>query len=175
MTEHPRIILLTGDGKGKTTAAFGMALRAAGHGLRVCVIQFIKQSDDTGEARALRLLPGTELHVCGKGFVRQSDSDTLRGSHCAAAAAGLALAREKLADAATHVVVLDELCSVPALGLLPLQPILDCLAAAAPGKVIILTGRDASQALIDLADTVSHIHAVKHPYPTLPAQPGVEF
>jgi len=170
------MILLTGDGKGKTSSALGMVLRAVGHGLRVCVIQFIKQSADTGEARALRLLPGVDLHICGNGFVFPSDAATVREQHCAAAGGGLARAREKLADPHIGMVVLDELCSAVALGLLPEQAVLDCLRAAPGGKIIVLTGRDAPQALIDLADTVSHIHELKHGfYANLPARPGVEF
>lgn len=170
------MVLLTGDGKGKTTSAFGMALRAVGHGLRVCLIQFIKQSADTGEARALRLLPGVELHICGHGFVRPTDAGNTREQHCAAAEAGLALAREKLADPQTDMVLLDEICQAVALGLLPLQSVLDGLHTAASGKLIVLTGRDAPQALIDLADTVSHISELKHAFNAgRPAQPGIEF
>ena len=171
-----RIILLTGVGKGKTTAALGMALRAVGHGLRVCVIQFIKQSAETGEARALRLLPDIEHHLCGRGFVRSAETEDVRGRHCAAATDGLARARERLSDVQTEMVILDEICGAIALGLLPVQPVLDCLRAAADGKIIVLTGRDAPQALIDLADTVSHIHSVKHGFNAhLPARAGVEF
>ena len=174
--QHTRIILLTGDGKGKTSSALGMALRAVGHDLRVCVIQFIKQSADTGEARALPLLPGVELHLCGNGFVLPSDADVTRKKHCAAAGEGLALAQEKLADPHIGMIILDEICSAVALGLLPEQAVLDCLRTASDGKIIVLTGRDASHALIGLADTVSHIREVKHGFNArLPAQPGVEF
>ena len=174
--QSTRIILLTGDGKGKTSSALGMALRAAGHGLRVCAIQFIKQPCDTGEARALRLLPGVTLHTCGNGFVLPSDTSDAHGKHCAAAAAGLALAQAALNDPQTEMVLLDEICGAVTLGLLPLQAVLDALHTAAPGKIIILTGRAAPQALIDLADTVSIVHAQKHAFDThRPAQPGVEF
>ena len=174
--QNRRVVLLTGDGKGKTSSALGMVLRAAGHGMRVRVIQFIKQSDDTAEARALRMLPGVELHVCGNGFVFRSDPDDTRERHCAAAADGLALAQAALADPHTEMVVLDEICGATALGLLPLQAVLDSLHNATPGKVIILTGRNAPQELIDVADTVSHIHMQKHGFYTHhPAQPGVEF
>ena len=174
-SKQARIVLLTGDGRGKTTSALGMALRAVGHGLRVCVIQFIKQSE-TGEARALRLLPGVEVHVCGCGFVFPTDSGDTRSRHRAAAESGLALAREKLADPQTAMVVLDEICGAVALGLLPSQTVLDCTRAANSGKIIVLTGRDAPQEFIDLADTVSHINELKHGFnANLPAQPGVEF
>jgi cob(I)alamin adenosyltransferase len=105
-----------------------------------------------------------------------SDATPIREKHCVAAGGGLALAREKLADPHIAMVVLDEICSTVALGLLPEQAVLDCLQTAADGKIIVLTGRDAPQALIDLADTVSHIQEVKHGFTVaLPAQPGVEF
>jgi len=174
--QSTRIILLTGDGKGKTSSALGMVLRAAGHGLRVCVVQFIKQPGDTAEARALRLLPGVALHICGNGFVLPTDSDDAREKHCAAAVAGLALTQAALTDPQIEMVVLDEICGAITLGLLPLQTVLDCLHAATAGKIIILMGRDAPQELIDLADTVSIVHALKHAFDThRPAQPGVEF
>jgi len=171
-----RIVLLTGDGKGKTSSALGMVLRAAGHGLRVCVVQFIKPPGDTAEARALRLLPGVEHHACGNGFVLPSDTDDAHGKHRAAAAAGLALAQAALADPKIAMVLLDEICGAIALGLLPLQDVLDTLHTAVAGKIIILTGRAAPQALVDLADTASHVHALKHAFDAhRPAQPGVEF
>ena len=176
INQKTRIVLLTGDGKGKTSSALGMVLRAVGHGLRTSVIQFIKQSTDTGEARALRLLPGVELHVCGNGFVRPSDGGDTWATHCAAAEDGLACARAALADPQIAMVLLDEICEAIALGLLSLQSVLDSVQTATVGKIIILTGRTAPQAFIDLADTVSHIHALKHAFDThRPAQPGVEF
>ena len=101
-----RVILLTGDGKGKTTSALGMVLRAVGHGLRVCVVQFIKQCTDTGEAQALRLLPGVEHLVCGKGFVRECTGEAFE-AHAQAARARLAQAAERLCDPACGMVVLD--------------------------------------------------------------------
>jgi len=174
--QRRRVLLLTGDGKGKTSSALGMVLRAAGHGLRVSVIQFIKQCGDTGEARALRLLPGVELHICGNGFVFPSDAADTREKHRAAAEDGLALARAALADPQVEMVLLDEICVAVALGLFSAQDVLDNLQSATGGKIIILTGRNAPQELIDLADTVSDIHALKHGfYSHHPAQPGVEF
>jgi cob(I)alamin adenosyltransferase len=170
-----RVVLLTGDGKGKTTSALGMALRAAGRGQRVCVVQFIKGGGETGEARALRLLPGVEHRVCGLGFV------TVRGgaafeAHARAAREGLAFAAEKLRDPACGMVVLDEVCGAVALGLLTARDVCKALASAAPGKTIVLTGRGACQELLDLADTVSRIECVKHAYDRgVPAQAGVEW
>ncbi|HRR33236.1 MAG TPA: cob(I)yrinic acid a,c-diamide adenosyltransferase [Kiritimatiellia bacterium] len=170
-----RVILLTGDGKGKTSSALGMVLRAVGHGLRVCVVQFIKRRVDTGEAQALRLLPGVEHLVCGNGFVRERTGEAFE-AHARAARDGLARAAERLCDPAYGMVVLDEVCGAVALGLLDVQAVVEALAKAAPGKAVVLTGRDAPPALTALADTVSVVTCVKHAYDHgAPAQRGVEW
>ncbi len=170
-----RIVLITGEGKGKTTAALGMAVRAVGHGLRVCVVQFIKRRGDTGEARALAGMPGVETHLCGEGFVTVKSGPVFE-AHARAAEAGLLLAAGKLSDPAFGMVVLDEVCGAVARGLLSAAAVSAAVAAAAPGTVIVLTGRDACQELIDLADTVSRIDCVKHGMNDgWPAQVGVEL
>lgn len=170
-----RVVLLTGDGKGKTTAALGMVLRAAGHGLKVCVVQFMKGRRDTGEARALPLLPGVELHVCGKGFVRQREGPVFE-AHAEAARDGLRLAAGRLRDAAYGMVVLDEVCGAVACGLLDAAQVCAALDGASAGMVVVLTGRDACPELIETADTVSRIESVKHGMETgCPAQKGVEW
>lgn len=170
-----RIVLITGEGKGKTTAALGMALRAAGHGQRVCVVQFIKQCGDTGEARALAGVSGVELHLCGEGFVMVKSGRVFE-AHAQAAEAGLRLAAQKLSDPAYGMVVLDEVCGAVACGLLAASAVHEAIQGAAPGTVIVLTGRDACQELIDLADTVSRIDCVKHGMDSgWPAQKGVEL
>lgn len=174
-TAKNRVVLITGDGKGKTTAALGMVLRAAGHGLRVCVVQFIKRLGDTGEAKALAGVPGVELHLCGEGFVR-AKSGTAFEAHVRAAKAGLLLAAQKLNDPAYGMVVLDEVCGAVAHGLLDPHAVRRAIEGAAPGTVIVLTGRDACPELIDLADTVSRIDCVKHGLDAgWPAQAGVEL
>jgi cob(I)alamin adenosyltransferase len=170
-----RIILITGDGKGKTTSALGMVLRAVGNGLRVCVVQFIKSRKDTGEARALALLPGVEVHACGEGFVLPQGGH-VREKHARSAQAGLALAAQKLSDPAFGMVVLDEVCGAVALELLEAQAVCEALCAAAPGTVIVLTGRDACRELVERADTVSRVECVKHGMNDgWPAQKGVEL
>lgn len=171
-----RIILLTGKGKGKTSSALGMVLRAIGHNLRVSIIQFVKSCSDTGEARALQRLPGVEHLVCGKGFVTPSDTPEKHAQHCRSATEGLYLARKRMEDPEIHMVVLDEICSTINLNLLSEKDILDLIASASEGKIIILTGRNAPQALVDIADTVSEIQEIKHGLQqNIAAQPGVEF
>ena len=171
-----RVIVLTGDGKGKTSSALGMVLRAVGHGMRVCVVQFIKRAEEeAGEARALRMLPGVEHHMCGKGFVMAKDGAVFE-THVQAAHAGLALAVERLRVLSCDMVVLDEVCGAVALGLLTAREVCEAVTSAAPGKIVILTGRDACTELLALADTASRIECVKHAYDRgVTAQAGVEL
>jgi cob(I)alamin adenosyltransferase len=170
-----RIVLLTGDGKGKTTAALGMVLRAAGSGMRVCLIHFIKERRDGGEEAALRRFPEVEVHFRGRGFVRGSDVARL-AEHRAAAMEGLALAAAALRDPAIGMVVLDEICGALALGLVAKDELLAALKQARPGQIAVLTGRDACEELVTLADTVSHIACVKHGLDAgFAAQRGVEL
>jgi len=169
------MILLTGKGKGKTSSALGMILRAVGHDMRVSVIQFVK-STDTGESRILKTLPGVEHLMCGNGFVSPMDTAEKRSRHCRSAADGLELARVRLSNPEINMVVLDEICSTINLKLLTENDVLDLLASASDGKIIILTGRNAPQSLMDIADTVSVIEEVKHGLRQgISAQPGVEF
>ncbi len=175
MPAKNRIILLTGAGKGKTTSAFGMALRAAGHGQRVCILQFIKRGHDTGEARAFEKITGVEFHVCGEGFVMVKSGPVFE-KHVRAAQAGLRLAALKLRDAVYGMVILDEVCGAVAHGLLSAQAVRDAVSSAVPGLTVVLTGRDACPELVALADTVSRIECVKHGMDFgWPAQEGVEL
>ncbi len=174
-TAKNRIVLITGEAKGKTTAALGMVLRAVGHGQHVCVLQFIKRRGDTGEARALAKLPEVELHVCGEGFVVAKVGPAFE-AHVRAAQTGLQLAVRKLQDPSFGMVVLDEVCGAVAHGLLTPQAVREALEAAVPGITVVLTGRDACPELIGLADTVSRIECVKHGMEAgWPAQKGVEL
>lgn len=156
-----RVVLLTGDGKGKTSSALGMVLRAVGNGLQVAFVQFLKRRQDVGELTALQRFPEVHVDVCGRGFVPPPESPR-RQAHAEAAVSGLALARRRLAAAEFGMVVLDEVCGAVALGLLDAADVLDAVRAARPGMIVILTGRDACPGLIDLADTVSRIECVKH-------------
>lgn len=174
--QQNRVILLTGHGKGKTSSALGMVLRAVGHGLSVSVIQFVKGCTDTGEARTLKQLPGVEHLLCGKGFVTPQDTPEKRIEHCKSASEGMTLALARMKNPTIQMVVLDEICSALNLGLLAEKEVLELISEASEGKIIILTGRNAPQSLIDIADTVSVIQEIKHGMrQQIPAQPGVEF
>ncbi|MDD4889126.1 MAG: cob(I)yrinic acid a,c-diamide adenosyltransferase [Phycisphaerae bacterium] len=175
MTKTPRILLFTGDGKGKTTAALGMALRAAGHGMRVVVVQFLKSDRMTGEIHAAARLGNIEILPSGLGFVPPT-TDPRFARHKAAAEQALARASEFIAAGQHAVVVLDEVCGAIANGLLAEASVIDAVRQAGPDLCIVLTGRGATKGLIDLADTVTEMTCVKHAYKAgRAAQKGVEM
>lgn len=167
-------IVFTGNGKGKSTAAFGQALRAAGHGKKVAIIQFVKGRDDTGEAKALaNLADRIELFVTGSGF---SWAQRDQAAFQAAARAGWQLAREKIASRAYDLIVLDELTYLIHFGLVPESEVLAVLAAKPADLHLVVTGRHASQALIAAADLVTEMREIKHPYHQgITAQKAIEF
>ncbi|MBM4163516.1 MAG: cob(I)yrinic acid a,c-diamide adenosyltransferase [Lentisphaerae bacterium] len=171
----PRILLFTGDGKGKTTAALGIALRASGHGLQTLIVQFIKAHAATGELAALRMLAGVEVRQAGLGFVPRSDDAPQFAAHRHAAAEGLRAAAAELASGRYRVVILDEVCTAVARGLLDEDSVVAALSQAPADGVIVLTGRGATPGLIARADTVTEMRCIKHGFDAgLPAQPGVE-
>ena len=174
MKEKPRVLIFTGDGKGKTTAALGMAFRASGHGLRTCVIQFIKSDTTVGELAAAAASTAIEIHPTGLGFLPSPDRPQF-ADHRAAAQAGLGKAAELLVSGRFALLVLDEICLAVARGLIDEEQVVELLAQAPPQTCLVLTGRDATPALIALADTVTKMHCLKHGLEAgRPAQPGVE-
>jgi cob(I)alamin adenosyltransferase len=166
------VLLFTGDGKGKTTGALGLGLRAFGRGLRVCVIQFIKSRKDTGEARAARRLGKRfQMFPMGRGYVMKRGG-TARDRVLAARA--LELARRKMHEC--DVLILDEVNCAVAAGLVPVEDVLDLIQARPPMLHVVLTGRGARPSLVRAADTVTNMVKVKHPYNGgMKAVPGVEY
>lgn len=160
MNEKPRILIFTGDGKGKTTAALGMAFRASGHGLRTCVIQFMKSDTSVGEIAAAAASTNIEIHPTGLGFVPKDGSPL--DEHRAAAQAGLKKASEVIATGQFALVILDEICGAIACGLIDEPQVTELLTTAPPNVCLVLTGRDAGTALIVLADTVTEMLCIKH-------------
>jgi len=167
------VIVNTGDGRGKTTAALGLLLRAWGHNMRVVMLQFVKSSTaDYGEHRAARQI-GIEILARGAGFTwRGKNAD--KNKYLAIELWGLA--KEKINSGAYHMVVLDEFTYPLRYGWLPLEEVLDVLRNR-PGEVhVVITGRGAPQELIDFADAVAEIREVKHHLRKgIKAQPGIEF
>jgi cob(I)alamin adenosyltransferase len=175
MKDAGRILIFTGDGKGKTTAALGMVLRAHGHGIPVAVIQFVKFDTKTGEFAALKGMAGVEIVVTGLGFVPRP-TDPRFADHRLAAEEGLRLAGEAAFSGRYGLVVLDEVCTAVALNLLTEDVVLAVLRGAASGCTVVLTGRGATEGLIKAADTVSEVRCIKHGFDSgRKAQKGVEF
>jgi len=165
----------TGDGKGKTTAALGLALRAVGHGWRVAVIQFLKGGGRTGEVAAVaRLAPELQLSQFGTGELIAGRAPTPREIELARQ--GLAEARAVLSSGRADLVVLDEVASAVNQGLLAVEAVAAAVTGRAPGVEAVLTGRDMPQRLLDLADLTSEIKAIKHPYTRgMAAREGIEY
>ena len=172
--EKGLLIVYTGPGKGKTTAAFGMALRAIGHGMSVGIIQFIKSDQDSAERLALSRFENVDFQTMGEGFTWQTQ-DRERDM----AAAGRAwLEVERMINAPRYaLVILDELNPVLNYGYLDLSRVLETCCQRRSDLHLVVTGRHAPPALVELADLVSEIRAVKHPYREqgVKAQPGIEF
>ncbi|MEB3332890.1 MAG: cob(I)yrinic acid a,c-diamide adenosyltransferase [Synechococcaceae cyanobacterium] len=173
--EKGLVLLFTGDGKGKTTAALGLVLRTLGHGERVAVIQFIKGGWQPGEARALALF-GEALawHALGEGFTWETQ-DRQRDRDQAQAAWTQALTH--LADPQRRLVVLDEVNVALRLGYLDLEQVLEGLAVRPPLTHVALTGRGAPAALQERADLVTEMRLVRHPFREqgVRAQAGIEY
>jgi cob(I)alamin adenosyltransferase len=169
------VIVNTGNGKGKSTSAFGILLRAWGRGFRVCVVQFIKaETGQWGEIKAAKKL-GIDWFTTGDGFTWTSkDMDET----IARARNGWEIAKEKITSHHYDVIILDEFTYAMHFGWLDTTQVIDWLKANRPEDLhLVITGRDAPQALIDYADLVTEMREIKHPFTTqgIQAQPGIEF
>lgn len=173
--ERGLVIVHTGAGKGKSTAAFGMALRMIGHGMPVSIIQFIKGAMETGEQAVFDAFPDlAEMRPMGEGFTwdtqdRSRDIATVRTAWDAAKA--------RILDPAWKMVICDELNIALRYDYLPLEEVLETLRARPADTHVVITGRNAPQGLIDAADLVTEMTLVKHPFREqgVKAQAGVEF
>jgi cob(I)alamin adenosyltransferase len=171
--EKGLLLVLTGNGKGKSSSAFGMMARALGYGMKVGVAQFIKSRKDTGEEGFFSRQPNVEWHVLGEGFTwdtqdRERDINT--------AQAGWKVAQKMLNNPEINLVILDELTYTMKYGYLDTVQILADIAARPPMQHVVITGRGAPQDLIDVADTVSEIADVKHAWRAgIKAQPGIDL
>jgi cob(I)alamin adenosyltransferase len=160
--EKGLIIVHTGAGKGKSTAAWGLAMRSLGHGLRLGVVQFVKGRRETGERQFLERFPDlVTLKVMGEGFTWETQD---RERDIAAARAAWEEAKLMLADPALHMVILDEINIVLRKDYLPLDEVIDGLRAKRPELHVVVTGRNARKELIEAADLVTEMTLVKHPF-----------
>lgn len=172
--EKGLLIVNTGPGKGKSTAAFGLILRALGHGWRIGVVQFIKGAWSTGERRALEAF-GDQVswHSMGEGFTWETQD---KARDIAAAERAFAKARELMADPEIRLLVLDELNIALRYDYLPLAEVVEVLRARRPDLHVVVTGRNAKPELIEAADLVTEMTLVKHHFAAgVKAQQGIEF
>ena len=174
MTDITGLVMInTGKGKGKTTAALGQALRAAGQGLRVLIIQFIKGGMDYGELAGIDFLPTVEIRPTGLGLIR--DHADLE-PHRVKARQGWDMACREVAGGGWDMVVLDEICMAMKRGFVELDEVVQLMEGKPPELHLVITGRYCPEALFGLADTVTVMDEVKHHLADgVDAQPGVEF
>lgn len=167
-------VLLTGNGKGKSSSAFGMVIRALGYDQKVGVVQFIKGEQLSGEEIYLRNhCPQVEFHQMGTGFTWNTQD---RSSDKAAAEATWALLKPMLEDESFDLVVMDELTYMIAYDYLPEQEIVDAIANRPPQQSVVVTGRGGGTALQNVMDTVSEVKEVKHAYKAgVAARKGVDY
>ncbi len=174
ITRKGLLIVHTGNGKGKSTAAFGLLLRALGHDWPCAVVQFIKGAWDTGERRALaRFADLLSWHTMGEGFTWETQD---RARDIEAAQAAFAKAQELMAEPRIRLLILDELNIALRYGYLPLNEVVAALRARRPALHIVVTGRNAKPELVEAADLVTDMSLVKHHFAAgVKAQEGIEF
>ena len=167
------ILILTGNGKGKSSSGFGMVARALGHGMRVGIVQFIKGSYSTGEEAFFRRFAEVEYHVMGEGFTWETQD---RERDIQAARTAWEKALTLLRNPAIHLVLLDELNIVLKYGYLSLDEVISALNDKPPMQHVIVTGRSVKPELVAIADTVSEVMDVKHAFRAgIRAQKGIEL
>jgi cob(I)alamin adenosyltransferase len=172
--EKGLLVVHTGKGKGKSTAAFGMVMRCLGHGFKVGVVQFVKGRWETGERTLLeRFSDLVTIKTMGGGFTWETQD---RARDVAAARAAWEEAKALMADPAYHLILLDELNIVLRYDYLPIDEIVEALKARRPDLHVVVTGRNAKPELIEAADLVTEMTMVKHPFRSgVKAQAGIEF
>ena len=171
--ERGVLLVNTGNGKGKSSAAFGLVARALGHGMQVGVVQFIKGRSDTGEEAFYRSQPGVSWHVSGEGFTWETQN---RARDVATAQAAWTVARTLLADPGIGLVVLDELNIALKYRYLEVDAVIADLRARPPLQHVVVTGRAAPPELVEVADTVTDMTVVKHAFAAgVKAMPGLEW
>jgi len=171
------VVVITGHGKGKTTSALGMALRAVGYGMKVCVIEFMKGDMYSGEVDGIkRLAPNVELHLTGKGFCGIKGNPYPYKEHRKNAQDALKLAREKIFSGKFDILILDEINNAIKLKLVDLPQVLDLINNKPPLMHLILTGRHAHPKVIKRAHTVTEMKEVKHAYRQgIEPQKGIDY
>ena len=178
MERQGLVIVHTGDGKGKTTAALGLALRAWGSGLRVLILQFIKGGQRYGELDAIKALKSVrdtiEVRQCGLGFTRRDEKR--KAEHIAAAREAVREAETEIVSGDWDLIILDEINYAVKFGLLETEDVLQLIKQKPHSLHLVLTGRDVRPEIVEAADLVTEMHLVKHPFQQgIKAQKGIEF
>jgi cob(I)alamin adenosyltransferase len=171
-------LVYTGNGKGKTTAAVGLTVRAAGNRMRVFFLQFIKGQWKSGEREILRGMHGVDLEVTGRGFTieRLRNPKIPMEDHAAAAAHGWQVAQQIVREGEYDLIVLDEILGAIRAGLVPLDELLGLVRTKPPALHLVLMGRGVPPELVEIADLVSEVQPIKHPLQRgIKAQRGIEF
>jgi len=171
------ILVITGSGKGKTTSALGIALRAVGHNLKVCIISFMKGDMYSGEIDGIkRLAPNVEIHLTGKGFCGIRGNPYPFSEHRESAQSAIRLAKEKLLSGDFDILILDEINNALSLKLIDLPQVIELIDSKPPLVHLVLTGRNAHQSVIERAHTVSEIREIKHAYRQgIEPQKGIDY
>ena len=171
------VVVITGYGKGKTTSAMGMALRAVGHGLKVCIIQFMKGDIYTGEWDAVaHLKDHVELFATGKGFCGIEGNPYPHSEHRQNAQDALILVKEKMDSGQFDILILDEINNALALKLVDYEQVMEILDRKPKLLHLVITGRDAHPDVVERADTVSEVREIKHAYQKeIEPQPGIDY
>lgn len=171
------VVVLTGYGKGKTSSALGMVVRACGHGMKVCMLQFMKGDIFTGEWEAVKKIDcDVEIVPTGMGFCGIQGNPYPHSEHREAAQRALDMARERIVSGAYDLIVLDEINNAVHLNLVDVEQVIDLVRSKPPTMHLVLTGRDAAPEIIAMADTVSEVKEIAHAYRKgIEPQPGVDF
>lgn len=171
------VVVITGNGKGKTSSAMGMALRASGHEMKTAIVQFMKGDIYSGEWDGVRHLDGyVELTATGKGFCGIEGNPYPHKEHRKNAQDAVGLVFKKIASGQFDILILDEINNALELKLIDFEQVLDILKRRPESMHMILTGRDAHPKVIELADTVSQVNEIKHAYRKgIEPQPGIDY
>ncbi len=178
MSERQGLIIVhTGNGKGKTTAALGLGLRAWGQGFKVMVVQFIKGNWKYGELQAAEKMgPNFVIRQMGEGFVKGCKDDAVMSEHQIAAEEALQAAKMEILSQKWDMIILDEINYAIKFGLVSLDAVLELLETKPPLLHLVLTGREANPAIVGKADLVTEMKEIKHPLKKgIKAQKGIEF
>jgi cob(I)alamin adenosyltransferase len=177
--KEPRglVVIITGDGKGKTTTALGIAVRACGHNLRTCIIQFMKGDIYAGEWDGIKKMNcQIELISTGKGFCGIQGNPYPYKEHRENAQGAIQLAHQKMGSGEFDILILDEVNNALSLHLVDLEQVLEIIRRKPPRMHLVLTGRDAHSQVIELADIASEVKEIKHAYQKgIEPQPGIDY